>query len=380
MRGPGWWRRTTPGQRLAERRERRELATREGVANLRGYLTPVQVCPRGCEFREIARRDLVLRTRLWGRVDTGANFVFETRHCPKCGAALARQCARCEEDILAPVVDLCRSCGLPQPWAAERRAGTDRASIRLWRPETKAERKKREKTNAKSLVNDPARLLYRSEDPPKKSKKKKDERVRGDLWVIDGDIVSLEVDAVVSNDDVEGQMWSQTARSIKKAAGEGVERLAQEGKPFQLGHAWVTTAGNLQQMKGIIHVASTSRHGKATIETVQKSLMAALRLASKEEYRSIAVTAIGTGPAGIDLEKWFEVFTKTTVSFLSGDGRPKGNPPSLSVILVLFDRHEFEEYVDTLRRMTHEAWVELGEPADGTPEWAVGSQGPLQVG
>lgn len=377
------WQRSTLGTRRAERK-RTEAAAEEaereahekGLENLRGYLTPVQVCPRGCEFREIARRDLVLDTGWWGRVDATATYKFETEHCPKCGAALSHKCARCEQDILAPVVDLCRSCGLPQPWAAERRAGTDRTSTRLWRPETKKEKKKRKRTNGRSLVNDPARRLYCWEEArlnkkgkPKLTKKGKPKtRTRGDLWVIDGDIVQLDVDAVVSNDDVDGQMWSQTARAIKKAAGEGVERLAQEGKPFRIGHAWVTTAGNLQQMKGIIHVASTSRHGMATIETVRKSLAAALEIAAEEKYESIALTAIGTGPSGIKIEEWFEVFTETAVAFLSRKGRPQDAAP-LSIVLVLFDRRDFEGHVETLRERAYDAWVEAGEPADGKPTW-----------
>jgi O-acetyl-ADP-ribose deacetylase (regulator of RNase III) len=337
-----------------------ERAKEEGAQNLRHYRTPVQVCPRGCGYHELARRDVMFRPGRPGLAEPIATFKFETKNCTKCGVPLVRQCARCKQDILAPVVDLCRSCGLPQPWAAERRAGTDRASIRLWHPEKK-KKGKREK-EIESRVNDPARRLYRSVIETKKGKK-----TLGDLWVIDGNIVQLDVDAVVSNDDVDGQMWAQVARAIKQAAGEGVERLAQEGKPFKLGHAWGTTPGNLEQMKGIIHVASMNRHGESSVEAVRECLAAALQLAAEKKYRSIGIAAMGL--ATIDREKWFEVFAETTVSFLSGDAKPKGETVPLSIILVLFEPPKFEKEVKKLRRAVYDKWVKIDKPADGKPKW-----------
>ncbi len=323
-----------------------------------GYRMAVQVCPRGCGFHEQARRDLLVHTGRWGRAEVTASTGFETTHCPNDGAKLVRQCARCERAIVAPVVDRCQFCGVPQPWAAERRAGAERASLRLWRPEPEglAESERR--------VHDPALLLYRSEIAAEGGKT----NVMGDIWVIDGDIVRLAVDAVLSNDDIDGQMWSQSARAIKNAAGEGVERLAQEGKPFPLGHAWMTTAGELQQMKNIIHVASMSRYGKSTTGTVRKCLAATLRLATKSKFESIGLTAFGTGHAAIKWDEWVEVFAETTVSFLSGPAKQDDRTVPLAVVLVLFEPRKFEEEVVNLRRAVHDAWVKFSEPADGKPE------------
>lgn len=354
-------------------RSARAEARKAEIEALYRYRTPVQACPRGCGFRELARRDPVVKSGFLGRAKVAANFIFETTNCPECGAALVSECGRCEAEILAPVVDLCRKCGLPQPWASERRVGTDRTSIRQWRQDEdkKDEKKKKKQQEQKSLVNDPAKPLYFSKK--KKKKKKKGARKAaplGDIWIIDGDISQLAVDAVVSNDDVYGQMWSQAARAIKQAAGDGVERLAQEGKPFQLGHAWMTTAGNLRHMRGIIHVASTSRYGKSNIGSARQCLAAALQLAAKQEFKSIGVSAFGTGPGGIKRDEWFEMFAETAVDFLSGPSKPKrakdkGAP--LSIVLVLFEPPKFEKEVKKLREAVRRAWVKLDEPADGEP-------------
>jgi O-acetyl-ADP-ribose deacetylase (regulator of RNase III) len=180
--------------------------------------------------------------------------------------------------------------------------------------------------------------------------------------------VRLAVDAVISNDDVDGQMWSQSARSIKDAAGEGVERLAQEGKPFRLGYAWTTTAGELRQMKGIIHVASMSRYGKSSIETVRECLAAGFRLAAKKEYASVGVTAFGTAPAAIEMREWFEVFADTAVDFLGDPARQEDQPAGFAIVLVLLGPQEFERDVKQLRAAFHGAWVNAGEPFGGEPE------------
>jgi O-acetyl-ADP-ribose deacetylase (regulator of RNase III)/predicted RNA-binding Zn-ribbon protein involved in translation (DUF1610 family) len=314
----------------------RRKETRQ-VHDLRGYRTPIQVCPRGCEYRELARRDVMTRTLLLGRVAMHAVFTFETTNCPECGARLSRRCARCNQEIFAPVADRCQFCGLPQPWAADRRPGSERGTARPWRPDPD--------------VNDPARPLYHAR--------------RGDVWVIEGDIARLKVDAVVSNDDVDGRMWAQVARAIKSAAGDDVERLAQQGKPFRLGHAWVTKPGALK-MEGIIHVASMGRHGESRVEIVQSCLAAALDIATEQRYESIGVAAIGSGPASIDPREWFRAFACEAIAHLTGEATPE--TPRLSIVLVLFEPSEFEEDVRLLQRAIWDAWIAARRPADCQPE------------
>ena|GEM_PF-5079 len=319
-----------------------------------GFRTPIQVCPRGCGFDEQARRDLIVRSGIWGRATVTPSVTFETSHCPRDGATLIRQCARCERPVFAPVVDHCEFCGVPQPWAAKRRAGAERASLRRWR------RSAEEIAKDVDRAHDPALRLYSASPSATRGR-------LGNVWVLDGEIARLDVDAVISNDDVDGQMWSQSARAIKSAAGEGVERLAQEGKPFRLGHAWSTDAGDLTQMQKIIHVASMSRYGKSNIETVRACLSAAFELAAKEGLRSIGLTAFGTDPAAIDMEEWFKVFAETTVEFLHRGAREE-KPKEISIVLVLFERRGFAEEVEKLRHAFRRAWVKSGKQWTGKPE------------
>lgn len=308
------------------------------VEELQGYRMPVKVCPRGCEHVELARRELLTRTRLSGRVRVHTVFSFETDNCPKCGVQLADECPRCKRPVFAPVVGRCQFCGLPQPWARERRAGVDRRSIRRWREGEKG-------------AHDPAKLLYTGD--------------RGNLWVLEGDIARLDVDAVISNDDVDGQMWAEVARAIKTAAGDEVEQRAQDETPYPLGQAWITTAGDLQ-MEGIIHVASMGRHGEQDLNIVRECLTAALDLATEKGYGSVGTAAFGSGINMIKLSEWLSDFGHTMVKYLSEAAVLDDKPArDLSVVLVLFEPDNFNQALATLESAIREAWYEVDRR--GTP-------------
>jgi O-acetyl-ADP-ribose deacetylase (regulator of RNase III) len=307
------------------------------------YRMPIQVCPRGCEYHEAARRDLIARTTVWGRVETRVVATFETESCPECGAALIDECPRCEEEIYAPIADRCRFCGLPQPWAAARRVAAERASVRKWRPE-------------KGGVSDSAMRLYNAGHGR-------------ELWMIDGDITRLEVDAVVSSVDVDGQMWSEVASAIRNAAGEEVEQRAQDGKPYKLGKAWITNAGNLApKRKGIIHVASMNRRGESDLLIVRTCLEEAMRVAVKEGYESIGIGAFGSGPSAIPRDQWLQTFVATVVRFLTGDFYPESREEALAVILVLFEQEELAAtHLDLMMAVNNE-FEALGRPSWCEPE------------
>lgn len=331
-----WQRRVDDFRRWRWRRVRPER-----FEELTSYRIPVQVCPRGCEYHEAARRDLLTRTSLWGRVETQVTSTFETSNCPKCGAQLVRECARCKHEIFAPVVDRCQSCGLPQPWAAERRAAAERAGLRKWHPDDKDTR-------------DEATNLFEVE--------------HGNLWVVEGDITRLEVDAVVSNVDVDGQMWAEVASAIRKAAGEEVEQRAQDDRPYKLGEAWETGSGDMgPALKGIIHVASMNRRGESSLSIVRGCLESAMDLAVDKGFESLAIGAFGSGPNAIDARDWQRVFARTVVSYLVGAQLPDAEGQKFAVVLVLFEPDDFDADRRFLADAVEEEYRKLGCPAGARP-------------
>lgn len=322
----------------SKRRPRRKLAARIGWRDPRwreamewrgtaagGFQTPAKVCPRGC-VHEVARRELVTRTSLWGKAQVRVRFAFETETCPRCGSRLVDRCGRCGERILAPVRDRCRFCGLPQSWSPERLATARRTRPRPWR---------------KDDARDPAISICTVLG-------------RGELLVIEGDVTTMAVDGVVSNDDVDGRMYSVIASTIKSVAGPDVERQSIAQGPFPRGEAWYTDAGALPApIRGIIHVAVMDRHGATDRDTLVQCVVSAVEEARRQRLTSLAIAAFGTGPRGpqlklIDLEEWLALAGPAIARQFASWPVEEGREP-LSVLIVLYETPDFDAQVRHLR-------------------------------
>lgn len=295
---------------------RDELQTATGENRMR-----VQVCPRGCSH-QLARRDIVTRTRLSGKADIRIKYSFETLTCGKCGTPYLSQCGRCASPIFAPVVDRCESCGLPHPWAVERRAAATRSQPRQWKGKE---------------THSPAVLLAAFGHGKSLDK---------ELLVVDGDITTFAVDAVISNDDVDGRMWALVASSIKSAAGADIELESVSHGPYPLGSAWFTHGGNLPT-NGVIHVAAMGRNGQSNgFETIRQCVRSALKVAVDKGMESVALATIGTTPPGtpqvITLNDWLKRITRVIVDILDS------TCGKLTVILVLYEQDNFTKLVESL--------------------------------
>lgn len=297
-----------------------------------GFLTPAKVCPRGCTH-EIARREIVTRTSLGGQAHVRVCFRFETETCTKCGSKLIDECGRCEAKLMAPIRDRCRKCGLPLPWSPERSWAEVRARPRHWRGEN---------------VRDPAVSVAMIPG-------------RGELFAIEGDITNIATEGIVSNDDVDGRMYTVIALSIKRGAGSDVERQSVAEGPFALGEAWYTDAGAMRDpVKGIVHVASIDRRGDTSLDTIRACLHSALDQAREEKLGSLAIAAFGTGPHGagpqlIDLEKWLDAAGEAIVTHFNGWEPFSESCPPLAVLLVLYEPADFKQATETLRQAASKA-------------------------
>jgi len=201
-------------------------------------------------------------------------------------------------------------------------------------------------------VHDPATLLYLAD--------------RGKVWVIEGDITRLEVDAIVSNDDVDGQMWTEVAHAIKRAAGDDIQRLAREGAPRKPGQAWITTAGDLP-LEGVIHVASMNRLGESSLDIVQECLAAALERAVRARFRSVGIGAIGSGPKAIALPTWLRTFASVCVGHMHPDPTGDHAEGQLEILLILYEPENYDEAIRVLNRAVRDAWKKARKPSDGLP-------------
>jgi O-acetyl-ADP-ribose deacetylase (regulator of RNase III) len=231
-----------------------------------------------------------------------------------------------------PVADRCEFCGLPQPWSPERLTSKRRTPPRRWDPEPQ--------DPSEPKARDPAVRVY----PVNKRKP------RRQLLVIDDDITNLAVQAIVSNDDVDGRMYTVVASTIRAAAGQQVEDLSIDHGRASLGEAWFTHAGRLSRLKGIIHVAAVNRRGKTKISVIRKCVKAALDKAVEQGCESVALATFGVERATADREvitpeTWFNEVVPVIVKYLNKLPRST----RLAVLLVLFEPEDLDKSVKQVR-------------------------------
>jgi O-acetyl-ADP-ribose deacetylase (regulator of RNase III) len=122
-----------------------------------------------------------------------------------------------------------------------------------------------------------------------------------EVWAWQGDITTLEVDAIVNAANNQGWLGSGVAGAIRRAAGDEVEREAVAQAPWPVGDAVRTGPGRLAErgVRAVLHAAAMAPGGPASAAAVAGATAAALRLAAAEGLRSLALPALGTGVGGV---------------------------------------------------------------------------------
>ncbi len=132
------------------------------------------------------------------------------------------------------------------------------------------------------------------------------------------DITTLNVDVVVSSDDIDLSMGGGVSQALLRAGGKPVWREAQSQAPIPLGDVAVTTAGRLTA-KQIFHAAvlDYARRELTTIDLVRRVTKRCLCLCDEMGFQSIAFPALATGAARLSPERSAIAMLIETASHLS---------------------------------------------------------------
>jgi O-acetyl-ADP-ribose deacetylase (regulator of RNase III) len=129
------------------------------------------------------------------------------------------------------------------------------------------------------------------------------------LDVVDGDIASLQVDAIANAANDHLWMGSGVAGAIKRAGGEEIEREAMGKGPIPLGSAVATGAGRLAA-RYVIHGAVMGQDLATDADLVRRTTVSCLELADRLGCRSVALPAFGTGVGGLALDECARVMVE----------------------------------------------------------------------
>jgi len=126
-----------------------------------------------------------------------------------------------------------------------------------------------------------------------------------------GSITTVQVDAIVNPANSFGYMGGGVAGVIKNVGGQIIEDEAISQAPVQIGDAIMTSAGDLRCHK-IIHAPTMHNPAEKTdAHKVFCAARAALELADKQGFRSIAMPGMGAGVGGLDKLEAAKAIMKT---------------------------------------------------------------------
>jgi O-acetyl-ADP-ribose deacetylase (regulator of RNase III) len=135
-----------------------------------------------------------------------------------------------------------------------------------------------------------------------------------ELEVREGDIATVEADAIANAANDHLWMGAGVAGALKRAGGVEIEREAVAQGPIERGTAVATTAGRLPA-RYVIHGAVMGQDLHTNAELVRATTRACLALADELGCTSLALPAFGTGVGGFPLDECARIMVAETRAF-----------------------------------------------------------------
>jgi O-acetyl-ADP-ribose deacetylase (regulator of RNase III) len=120
------------------------------------------------------------------------------------------------------------------------------------------------------------------------------------IELVDGDITTLEVDAIANAANTRLLHGGGVAGAIVRAGGRSIQDESDTLAPLGQGEAVATGAGRLPA-RWVIHAATMEPGGTTSADTIRRATASTLHLADELRAASLALVAFGTGVAGFPL-------------------------------------------------------------------------------
>ncbi|MBW2983871.1 macro domain-containing protein [Candidatus Woesearchaeota archaeon] len=135
------------------------------------------------------------------------------------------------------------------------------------------------------------------------------------ITIKQGDITTIEVDALVNAANSYGYMGGGVAGAIKSVGGQEIEAEAVSQAPIPIGHAVITTAGSLKA-RHVIHAPTMEQPAQLTdIGNIKEATRAALECAERNNLKRIAIPGMGTGVGRVPKDKAAQAMVEVIRSF-----------------------------------------------------------------
>lgn len=162
------------------------------------------------------------------------------------------------------------------------------------------------------------------------------------IHIDQGDLTNCAVDAIVNAANNDLILGGGLAGAIRRKGGATIQEECDRHGAVRIGEAAITGAGKLPA-KYIIHQASMHLGGQTTPDSLRRSTRAVLKLAEKNDIRTLAFPATATGIAGFPVDRCAEIMLDEVRTHIAGGTK------LTDVYFVLFDQRTckaFEEAHD----------------------------------
>ncbi|MDP9120193.1 MAG: macro domain-containing protein [Acidobacteriota bacterium] len=141
--------------------------------------------------------------------------------------------------------------------------------------------------------------------------------VRTQLELVEGDITSLEIEAVVNPANEQLQLGGGVAGAIRERGGPSIQEECDRIGGTPVGTAVMTGAGNLPARQ-VIHAVGPRMGEGDEDRKLASAVRSALALADRRGLKSLAIPAISTGIFGFPLERAARIMLTEIHRYLQG--------------------------------------------------------------
>ncbi len=165
------------------------------------------------------------------------------------------------------------------------------------------------------------------------------------LRLVEGNIVLLNVDAIVNAANKSLILGGGVAGAIRNLGGTTIQEECNEIGPIEVGEAVITGAGNLKANYVIHAVGPVYGEGDEN-KKLANAILNSLQIAKKKKLKSIAFPAISTGIFHFPIKRCSEIMIKVAKDFLEENVYPK------EIILCLYGERAYSIFRSTFEKMT----------------------------
>ena len=165
------------------------------------------------------------------------------------------------------------------------------------------------------------------------------------IELVQGDITELTTDAIVNAANAQLVLGGGVAGAIRRKGGPDIQTECYRIGGTYVGGAVITTGGNLKA-RYVIHAVGPRMGEGDEDDKLKNATINSLKVADRNELKTLAFPAISTGIFGFPLERCAEIMLTNTIEYLNTTqtGLQK-------VIFCLYDGEAFNLFKTTLERL-----------------------------